>query len=232
MNGPLDAGTMRALGRELAELRIDEFEVMLVGEILWLRGIAPCYRAKREAVARVERLAPGVAIQNGIRVAERAYDDDDVARDVLRRIARLGGKVSSRVSIEVQGAVVSLSGRVSCDTERRRLLTAAAAAACVRGVEDHLMLDDREPADTEVARALSEYVQRAMNLPPGVVNVTWSAGVATLTGTVSAPVRRQAIEDLVLWHDHVSDVVNHIRIVPSLGVHGRISRARPASPAP
>ena len=231
MNGPLDAGTIRTLRHELAELGIDELEVVLVGDVLCLHGVAPCYRAKREAVERAERLALGVAIQNEIRVAERAYiDDAEVSRDVLRRIARLGDKVPRRVSVEVRGAVVSLSGRVSCETERRRLLDAAAAVACVRGVEDHLMLQDLEPADTEVARALSEYVQRAMNLPPGVVNVAWSGGVAALTGSVSTAARRQAIEDLVLWHDHVTDVVNRIRIVPRPGVHDRISLVRPAGP--
>ena len=224
---------IHGLRRALSELHIDELRIESIGDVLYLHGVAPCYRDKCQAVEWARRLVPGAGIQNEIRVAERAYvDDAAIERDVLRRIAAPVGSAPARVSVEVRGAVVSLYGRVSGDAERRRLIGAAAAAACVRGVEDHLLLRGREPADTEVARALTEYVQRAMNLPPGVVTVSWDSGVATLTGSVGSETQRQAIEELVLWHDHVTDVVNRVRIVPNLGGHAPASRVRPGEPAP
>ncbi len=224
---------MRALRSALAELRIDELRVQSVGGVLYLHGVAPCYRAKCQAAACAERLMPGARIQNEIRVAERAYvDDAGVEREVTRRIAALGSDVPVRVSVEVRDAVVSLYGRVSGDAERCQLLDTAAAVACVRGVEDHLMLEGIEPADTEVSRALAEYVQRAMNLPPGVVTVSWRSGIATLTGSVATETQRQAIEELVLWHDHVTDVVNRIRFVPNLNAPTPASRVRPGEMAP
>ena len=233
MNASPAATGMRALRSALAELRIDELRIQAVGGVVYLHGVAPCYRSKRQAADCAERLMAGARIQNEIRVAERAYvDDADVEREVTRRIALLGSDVSGRVSVEVRDAVVSLYGRVSGDAERHRILDAVAAVACVRGVEDHLILEGLEQADTEVSRALAEYVRRAMNLPPGVVTVSWSSGIATLTGSVATETQRQAIEELVLWHDHVTDVVNRIRIVPNLNAPTQTSRVRPGELAP
>lgn len=233
MNASPVAMGIRALRAALGDLRIDELRVESVGGVVHLHGIAPCYRAKRQAEERAGLLMPGSGIHNHLQVAERAYvDDAAVERDVRRRLAGLGFAVPGRVSVEVRGAVVSLYGQVADEEERRALREAVAAAACVRGVEDHLMLASLEPADTEVAQALSEYVRRAMNLPPGVVDVSWRSGLVTLTGSVATETQRQAIEELVQWHDHVTDVVNRIRIVPKLGAVTPASHPRPGDPAP
>jgi osmotically-inducible protein OsmY len=232
MNASPPAIGMRTLRAALAALRIDELHIESVGGVLHLHGVAPCYRAKRQAAERAELLMPGTGVHNHLRVAERAYvDDAAVEREVRRRLADMGATRSGRVRVEVRGAVVSLYGQVSDGEERRQLLEAAAAVPCVRGVEDHLMLAGLEPADTDVARALSEYVRRAMNLPPGVINVSWRSGLATLTGSVATETQRQAIEELVLWHDHVTDVANRIRIAPTLGAAAPASRILPEDPA-
>ncbi len=233
MNASPAAMGMRALRAALTELRIDELCIESVGGVLHLHGVAPCYRTKRQAEERARALMPGAGVHNHLCVAERAYvDDAAVDRDVRRRLAGMGVAVLGRVSVEVRGAVVSLYGQVADDAERRHLLDAAAAAPGVRGVEDHLILASLEPADTEVARALSEYVRRSMNLPPGVINVSWRAGLATLTGSVATETQRQAIEELVLWHDHVTDVANRIRIVPKLGTATPVSHLRPGAAPP
>ena len=233
MNASPVAMGMRALRAAMAELRIDELRIEAVGGVVHLHGIVPCYRSKREAQERAEALMPGTRVYNHLKVAERAYvDDAAVERDVRRRLAGMGVPAPGRVSVEVRGAVVSLYGQVANDEERRQLHEAAAAGPCVRGVEDHLMLASLEPADTDVARALAEYVQRSMNLPPGVVNVAWRSGLATLTGSVATDTQRQAIEELVLWHDHVTDVANRIRIVPRLGASAPALHHRPGDPAP
>lgn len=224
---------MRTLRAALAELGIDELHIESVGGVLHLHGVAPCYRAKRQAEERATLLLPGSGVHNHLRVAERAYvDDAAVEREVRRRLADLAATLPGRVSVEVRGAVVSLHGQVADDEVRRQLVDAVSAVACVRGVDDRLMLAGLEPADTDVARALSEYVRRAMNLLPGVVNVSWRSGLATLTGSVATETQRQAIEELVLWHDHVIDVANRIRVVPRLGAAAPASRILPEDPAP
>jgi len=232
MNASPAVTGMRALRAALARLRIDELRVESVGGVLHLHGVAPCYRAKRQAEECCAAYVPGAGVHNHLRVAERAYiDDAAVEREVRGRLASMGAALPARVGVEVRGSVVSLYGQVADEEERRQLREAVSAVACVRGVEDHLILASLEPADTEVARALSEYVQRSMNLPPGVVNVSWRSGVATLTGSVASETQRQAIEELVLWHDHVTDVANRIRIVPKLGAAAPASHLRPGEPA-
>ena len=230
MNAPPASTGMRALRAALVELRVDDLRVESVDGVLHLHGVAPCYRSKRQAAERAEALMPGAIIHNHIRVAERAYiDDAAIEREVRRRLA--GAVRSGRVSVEVRDAMVSLYGQVASDRERRQLLDGVAAVACVRGVEDHLIPAGHEPADTDVARALSEYVQRSMNLPPGVVNVSWRSGLATLTGSIATETQRQAIEELVRWHEHVTDVANRIRVVPTLSTTPPASLILPADPA-
>jgi len=223
----------RALRQAMDELRIDELRIESVGGALHLHGVAPCYRAKRQAEERAELLMPGVSIRNHLRVAERAYiDDTAIERDVRRRVAGLAIADLAQLSIKVRDSVVSLCGPVPSAERRQQLLEAVSAVACVRNIEDHLILPGVQPADTEVARALSEYVWRAMNLPPGAVNVSWRAGLATLTGSVRTETQRQAIEDLVLWHEHVTDVANRIRVVPKLSAPTPTPRVPREEPAP
>jgi osmotically-inducible protein OsmY len=222
-----------ALRRALSMLRIDELRIEFVSGVLHLHGIAPCYRAKRQAEERAAMLMPGVSVRNHLRVAERAYiDDAAIERDVIRRVAGLAIADLAPLDIKVRDSVVSLRGPVVSEQRRRQLLDAVASVACVRNIEDHLMLLGAEPADTDVARALSEYVWRAMNLPPGAVNVSWRAGLATLTGSVRTETQRQAIEDLVLWHEHVTDVANRIRVVPRPAEPTPAPRIRHEEPAP
>ena len=228
MNSHASAPVLSALRRALSGLPIDDLDIEVVGGQVYLHGIASCYQAKRQAAERAQRAAPGGCIRNEIRVAQHGYvDDTTLACAVGQALAQAVVGASDRVRIEVRDAVVSLSGAARDAMEREALLNAAAVVPCVASVESHLILNDGGPADTEIGRALSAYVQRAMNLPPGVVTVTFCSGIATLSGSVASETQRQAIEELVQWHDHVSDVVNRLRLIPQMAARTAPQRVHP-----
>jgi osmotically-inducible protein OsmY len=228
MNGHASAPLPSALRRALTGLGIEDLHIEAVGGQVYLHGVAACYNAKRRAAEQAAHAAPGACIHNEIRVAQHGYSyDAPLASAVKLALAALGPDVTGRVTIEVRNGMASLSGRAHDARERQALLGAASAVPRVTGVESHLILNGSGAADTELERALNDYVQRAMNLPPGIVTVTFGSGIATLSGSVPSETQRQAIEELVQWHDHVHDVVNNLRLIPSLAPHTVPQRLHP-----
>jgi osmotically-inducible protein OsmY len=117
------------------------------------------------------------------------------------------------VRIEVRSGVVSLFGAAH-DAHERQALEGAAWSACGTGrVDNHISLLNHDLTDNEVERALNEYVQRSLRMPPASVVVEYRAGVAYLSGHIASTSESQAIEDLLRWHDGVSDVVNRLSVI-------------------
>jgi osmotically-inducible protein OsmY len=80
-----------------------------------------------------------------------------------------------------------------------------------------------EIGDGAVSEALSDYVTRAMNVPPGQIVVQYRSGIVSLAGTVTSAAQAEAIEDLLRWHDRVIDVVSHLRVGTAEPLAGRAS---------
>lgn len=213
-----------ALQRALASLRIEEAHVEIVDECVHLHGVAPCYEQKRKAGAMAEQ-ATGLPVRNEIRVALAASANDErIQQAVARELARLPGDLAGCVTVDVRDGVVRLSGSVRNAREREAIVRAAERAECVARVEDGLAVAGESLPDRDVAAALAAYVERAVNLPVGAIAVEFEAGVALLTGMVAAEAQREAIEELVRWHDGVRDVVNRLRVAPASGVRAGARR--------
>jgi osmotically-inducible protein OsmY len=65
--------------------------------------------------------------------------------------------------------------------------------------------------DLDVTAALNAFVRNAM--ADGVA-VEFAGGIASLSGHVSSPTSRRAIEDLTLAHEGVLSVVNKLVVRP------------------
>lgn len=209
-----------AIRRALANLRITDLRVEEMDGCVHLHGVTPSYEQKRlagEMAARVD----GRQVVNELRIAQRGFEDDErLLQDVARELARLPHDIAGRVVSEAREGVVHLRGIARDEGERQSIGRAAWSARSVTRVENHLVLDGEAISDADVARALNEYVQRAANLPGGVVTVDFRRGLASLSGSVASSVQRHAIEDLIRWHDGVDDVENRLQVVPAAG--GRV----------
>jgi len=213
-----------ALRRALASLRIEEAHVEIVDECVHLHGVAPCWEQKRLAGAMAEQ-ATGLPVRNEIRVAIAGFAEDErIQQAVARELARLPGDFAGSVAVEVREGVVRLSGTVRDPREREAVVRAAEGAECVARVEDGLTVAGESLPDRDVAAALAAYVERTVNLAAGSIAVEFDAGVALLVGTVASEGQREAIEELVRWHDGVRDVVNRLRVAPASGVRAGARR--------
>jgi osmotically-inducible protein OsmY len=213
-------GQVTAVRQALASLHIAELNVELVGGCLCLRGAVACYDKKRQAGELAERAAPGIPIENELRVEQAPFQGDAaIRRCVTDALAALRPDVLDRIRIEVHSSVVSLFGAARDAHERQALECAAWSACGTARVENHVSLPNHGPTDAEVERALNEYVQRSLRMPPASVVVEYRAGVAQVSGDVASTSKSQAIEDLLRWHDGVSDVVNRLNVV-AVQAHG------------
>ncbi|HZP56270.1 MAG TPA: BON domain-containing protein [Dehalococcoidia bacterium] len=195
----------------LQKLEIGDLHVEVAGDRVYLRGLASCYQAKRQAAKIAQAALPSVTVVNELRIAHAADRDDAVRRSVVAAIRRADPDAARAVRVEVHAGIVHLDGVVDSEERRRAVEAAAWQARGVAHVHSRIQLQS-PPGDDEVARCLSEYVARAVGLPPGAIAVTYSKGVAALTGAVASEEQRQAIEDLVRWHDRVTDVDNRLRV--------------------
>lgn len=79
--------------------------------------------------------------------------------------------------------------------------------------------------DQDVEEALNDFLRNALPLDHDV-SVEFGSGVATIRGSVASLTAAQAIEELVMAHDGVESVINHLALAGA-GARAEESR-RPA----
>jgi len=207
---PTPAGLRHALkGLDITDARIE-----IVGRRLYLRGMASCYRTKQIAGRRIAEAAPGVEVTNELRIAHGPASDEDVLRGVEAAIRRAAPRALRRAKARVEAGEVYISGTMRDRQERYAVETAAWQSPGVLRVINRTTVAGVRRTDGEISIALSSYVARALTLPYDGIRVTYRRGVATIYGQVATLQQREAIEELIRWHDHVRDVINHITIAP------------------
>lgn len=197
----------------LEGLRIRDASVASESGVLYVRGKVACYEKKRLATQRILALIPSADIVNEIRVLRNPLDDESVQREVTQALAVFDEDVSQRVKVDVNAGVVWLRGSARDEAERNAIEAAAWEVCGVHRVDNRLLTASAGLTEAEVEQHLNEYVAATFRLPPGAVSVAYQSGQATLSGTATTPAERNAIEELVRWHDRVDDVVNGLEVV-------------------
>jgi osmotically-inducible protein OsmY len=143
-------------------------------------------------------------------------DDVRVVRAVRGQLATERGLDARQVQITVRHGIATLRGQVGSTAEAVRATEAAQLARGVRAVLDHLHVRDAAPTDSTVASNAKQALRQNAELAGSDLQVSVQAGRATLSGTVSDFSHRQLSEALVWSVYGVSDIVNGIRVVPTL----------------
>jgi osmotically-inducible protein OsmY len=204
---------------------------------------------KTEAV-RIARETEGVTrVEDRLRVrGEAERDTADTAAGIERPDVWLTAKVQSKyflddevkgleIDVDTSEGVVTLSGTVRSEAERRQAVALARNTEGVREVVDKLQLTPGEPDDTTAAGKPSETEQRRMNpvddlsrpdewitmkiqskyfLDTDVkgrnINVDTATGVVTLKGTVMSEAEKSHAESIAKDTEGVSRVVNQLTV--------------------
>jgi osmotically-inducible protein OsmY len=211
---------IRALTRD-PELENERgYQVVLVnGGVVFSGEMSNCW-IKTRALRLAAAIRGVVNVTDEVRIRAAMVEDDALRRAVLgaleERAAALG---LQDLSVEVDGGVARLGGRVTSLVERVAAEEAAGRVAGITRVANNLLPADA-PAGTDdpsLARAVQGYL-KDFRLFPYVAEIEVAArdGVVTLGGRTNLCLGRQLAGNMAALVGGVLRVENRIRIDPSL----------------
>lgn len=195
-----------------------------------------------DGVRRVDnqlRVVPGGTADTGVTTARR---DDAAAGDgwVTMKIQSkyfLDGDVAGRhIDVDTLNGVVTLTGEVRTEGERRQAIALARNTDGVQSVNDQLRLvpetgavaasaPSRSPVDVIDDAWLTTKIQAKYFMEDEVkgrsIDVTSRDGIVTLTGAVGSDTARRTAEAIASDTDGVARVVNRLRVEPAEADDGR-----------
>jgi len=152
------------------------------------------------------------AVSEAVQHALTGMGIDDLRIDLVDGCIHLHGNAPSYEAKRLATERARNAAPLACIANELRIAQMKFASEVI-GAE-HVTVASPTIDDAQVAMALRDYVRRAANVPAGHVTVDFREGVASLAGSVRSRAQAEAIEDLVRWHDHVTDVDNGLRVVP------------------
>jgi osmotically-inducible protein OsmY len=137
---------------------------------------------------------------------------------------------SAHIGVAVDNGAVTLSGEVDSYPERHYAEKAALRVRGVTAVAEEITVRHatNRPTDADIAREAGEALDRAVDVPDGVVKAVVHDGRITLTGPVTWQFQRGAAGRAVRYIKGVAAIHNEIVIKPiatSYGIKTAISAA-------
>jgi osmotically-inducible protein OsmY len=143
--------------------------------------------------------------------------DDQIQQDVLRELASDTRVERTKVGVEVDSGVVTLSGILSDYLEKMAAQDAAFRAGVLDIVNNIAVYPSGafERTDAEVAQAVRQALRSDARVPDQQIRTTTAAGRVTLEGDVTRGDEREAAQRAVRHLLGVRAVVNQIEVAPS-----------------
>ncbi|MGH9748350.1 MAG: BON domain-containing protein [Candidatus Polarisedimenticolia bacterium] len=207
------------------------YHVVLVNGGVVLSGEMSSCAIKTRALRLAASTRGVINVTDEVRVRAAMVEDDDLRRAVRGvledRAAELG---LQELSVEVDGGVARLGGRVTGLAQRIAAEEAAGRVAGITRVANHLLPADAPGGtdDPSLARAVQGYL-RDFRLFPHVaeIEVAVRDGVVTLTGRTNLCIGRQLAGNMTSLVGGVARVDNRIRVDPSLATRRTIINVVP-----
>lgn len=185
---------------------VDEGAVTLSGEV-------ESY-AERLAANRAAFRVRGVrAVVDNITVHPKGgwpVTETDVAKNVEHAL-QTASNVPDAVHAQVNEHIVTLTGEVEWDYQRRAARRAVQFLTGVYTVRDEITLSSR-PASLDTQERIGRALVRNAQLDARGINVTAAGNKVTLTGTVRSAAERLQAEQAAWASPHVTEVENRITV--------------------
>jgi osmotically-inducible protein OsmY len=178
-----------------------------------LFGQVDSYSEKVAAERAAHRVHGVRTIVNEVRVhpkINRPVSSDDIAKEVDRAL-RWAVNVPSTVQAQVDDHVVTLTGDVDWDFQRKAAVKSVQHLYGVHDVNDKMTLRIR-PAVADTEQRIKQAIERNAELDGSTVHVTTSGNTVTLTGTVHSWTEKQQAARTAWASPHVLDVHNEILV--------------------
>lgn len=148
--------------------------------------------------------------------------NEKLKRDLIDQLYWDGRVDASKVKVEVDNGVATLSGAVPTYGNRLAAEQDAWSVRGIREVENRLVVElvppYSPPSDGEIAKNVRSLLAWTPEVQPDQVQVSVLAGVVTLQGTVNQFWKKWKVENMIHNLGGVIDVKNHLVVVPTENV--------------
>ncbi|HWO00842.1 MAG TPA: BON domain-containing protein [Blastocatellia bacterium] len=141
--------------------------------------------------------------------------DSDLGREVLAQIRQRPELIKTDVKVAVDSGVVTLTGLVRTESERKAIEAAAKEVWGVEAIASDLLVKPlRERSDADIAKAALNAFHNHILIPASDIMVIVRDGSVTLEGTVRTELQSMLAEAEIKRLRGIESVSNRIEINP------------------
>jgi len=191
-----------------------DLSVTVNDNVVTLTGFTHSYSEKYAAEKAVKTVYGVQAVANDIEVKPATMrTDPEIARDILNAMKLDLTVPDDRVKIGVHDGYVTIEGTVDWNFQRSGADACARNVNGVRGVLNHIAIKPKVSA-VEVTHSIEEALRRNAEVDARRITVTAHEGEVQLYGRVRSWFEREEAERAAWAAPGVSEVVDHIAVVP------------------
>lgn len=196
--------------------RVDESKigVAVSDAVVTLMGHVSSFPAKVAACEAVHQVKGVKAIADEIEVrlpSNEKYDDEDVAEKVANVMTWNVSVPDDSIKANVRDGVVSLSGEVDWQFQRKNLVDAVRHIRGVKSITNLVTIRPRVSSN-DISKEIKRALHRNANLESRQIEVTVDNGKVTLDGKVHAYYEKGLIQSAVWQAPGVTKVIDHLEV--------------------
>jgi osmotically-inducible protein OsmY len=182
--------------------------------VITLTGFVHHYY-ERVAAERAAKSVYGVkAVANDIEVRSAlSRTDPEIARDVVHAMKAAVTIPEDRIQVSVKNGYVTLEGSVDWNFQRTEAAACANRIGGVRGVTNSIGIKP-SVSPSEVEKKIGDALKRNAEVDARRICVSAAASTVHLYGSVHSWFEREEVERAAWAAPGVSEVVDHIAVVP------------------
>lgn len=183
--------------------------------VITLTGFAHHYSEKYAAEKAAKSVYGVRAVANDIEVKlGTARSDPEIARDLAQATKLDVALPDNGIKTTVQDGFVTLEGAVEWNFQRTRIEGAARNVPGVRGVMNHIVIKPKPVSAVAVLHKIEEALRRNAEVDARRITVSAKEGQVHLYGSVRSWIEREEAEHAAWAAPGVTDVVDHIAVMP------------------
>jgi len=191
-----------------------DVSVTVTDNVVTLTGFTHSYSEKYAAEKAVKTVYGVQAVANDIEVKPATMrTDPEIARDIVNAMKLDLTVPDDRIKTGVHDGYVTLEGTVDWNFQRSGAEACARNVHGVRGVLNHIAVKPKVSA-VEVTHSIEEALRRSAEVDARRITVSARDGEVELFGRVRSWFEREEAERAAWAAPGVSEVIDHIAVVP------------------
>jgi len=197
------------------QVKSKDISVAAADNVVTLTGFAHHYSEKYAAEKAAKSVYGVRAVANDIEVKLGTLrSDPEIARDLAQATKLDVTLPNNGIKATVQDGFVTLEGAVEWNFQRARIESCARNVPGVRGLMNHIVIEPKPVSTVDVLHKIEDALRRNAEVDARRITVSAKDGQVHLYGSVRSWVERDEAEHAAWAAPGVSDVVDHISIIP------------------